>query len=339
MNEAFPVNQFHQEHLEAMQPFVESMLHGEQTEIDASKPLMGRDEAVEMWGINGDILATITLPGEPESKEIAIVDYGEPDVVNPRPITIFEGQPIRTFGVARQRYGLHSLNYVPESHMATHVGFEEGASVELGRDLTDRTGNNDANYKLGLGDNEKGNTLISRHHATVTIEGDKITVADHSTNGSLVRFANPERTETLSELRDIHQYAGHSAVNGAEANASQTAASPENDEQSIVDKYTEAFVKEYPFDHMIDPELSDEQRDEVLKRIGSMDLRSDERKRSDAEQAARSVEAQQRTTVDSRYNLARQAGASHDAASASADRAYAKTYDELLAEELKRVGL
>jgi hypothetical protein len=110
-------------------------------------------------------------------------------------------------------------------------------------------------------------------------------------------------------------------------------------QESPVDKYTEAYVREHPYAHLLDKELSEEQADEVAKRIEGMDLRTDDEKRVVAEQAAIDAMRRQREGADHRYNLARQSGADHDAATKSANSAYVKTHQELLAEELRKIGL
>lgn len=215
MSEIFPVHESHEQRQQALASHVEVELHNGQIEIDTvSRPLMSQAEAVEVFGVNGDILATITLPSEHEAREIAIVDYGEPDPTNPRPITVFEGQPLMLMGKARERYGLRALNYTPEGHLSSQVGFNDGATVQLGRENIPN--NHDANYKLGLSDGSPENELISRNHAGITIQEGKLTIIDKSMNGSLVKFADQERSEALPSSEEIHAALGKNALQGAE---------------------------------------------------------------------------------------------------------------------------
>lgn len=215
MNEAFPVNSTHEQRLADMQPMLEYELRNQQLIIDAnSQPLLSRDEAVEAFGINGDIIATITLPGQEESREVAVVDYGEPDPNSPLPLTIFEGQALPMMGVARERYGLRALNYVPDKHLSSHVGFSDGTTITLGRNNTNSPGNYDANFKLGLTPDNHDTDLISRRHATITLKEGKLTIADHSTNGSLLRIANPEQRERTLSPQEMHQELGNKMLQG-----------------------------------------------------------------------------------------------------------------------------
>lgn len=177
---------------EAQDSVVQTELHRGEVTLDAAgTPVIPQGEAIPKYGINGDILAVITLPGENSSKEIAVIDYGEPDKDNPKPVFIVDGTPIPLMGKATERYGLASLNYTPEGHMASHVGFNDGATVELGR-LSSRS-QLDANYKLGISGDFPDNELISREHLTISLKDGKFTFADHSTNGTLVRTARPEQ--------------------------------------------------------------------------------------------------------------------------------------------------
>ncbi|HEX7368464.1 MAG TPA: hypothetical protein VF261_02305 [Candidatus Saccharimonadales bacterium] len=109
--------------------------------------------------------------------------------------------------------------------------------------------------------------------------------------------------------------------------------------ESPMDKYTKDFVEGDPYAYLLDPELTGEQRAKVAERIKGMDLRTDDQKRADAERLAGEAMSRQRVAANHRYNVARQSGAGDEAASASADRAYSRTYNELLAEELKKAGL
>lgn len=123
-----------------------------------------------------------------------------------------------------------------------------------------------------------------------------------------------------------------SGIEGAPLAAEASAESP-------IDKYTEAYVKAHPLDHLLDKDLTEEQQDAVIERVKGMDLRTDEQKHLDAERLAKAAMVRQQDASSFKYMQARHSGANDEVASASADRAHAKTYDELLADELKKAGL
>lgn len=216
MSEALSQQSLEAQRSAAMQPSIEYSLQHQQIELDTTGvPLVPHNEAVELYAINGDILATVTLPGEEQDREIAVVDYGEPDPDNPKPVFVFEGQGIPLYGYARERYGLRGLNYTPEGHMTTHVGFSDGDTIELGRNNHDRAANHDANYRLGLTNDNADTQLISRQHATLRLVNGVLTIQDHSTNGSIVRLPNPEQKDRLASAAQVHQAVGEEALSAA----------------------------------------------------------------------------------------------------------------------------
>jgi len=205
--------------LNSQPPHIEQELHRQQASVDlrSARPVIDRAQAVETHGINGDIMAIISLPGEGvegKAKEIGVVDYGEPDPANPSPVFIFEGQPLKMFGTARTRYGLWALNYVSEELIGTYTAFPEGAITKLGR-ASDVADTINASHFLGLSDGSQGNQAISRQHATVQIKDGQLTVWDHSKNGTKITYANPEATQTSTELAMIQEELGNEALGAA----------------------------------------------------------------------------------------------------------------------------
>ena len=168
------------------QQYSEGKLHHAETSIDGV--LIPRDQAFEQYGIDADILDVITLPGDeemPEGKQLAILDFGDvgPDgkvVTHVYDEEIKARRPIPMLGVARTRFGVKALNYTPRSHMASYTALHEG-ETRVGRHEPD-----EINYLVGLGDDEPGNSFISRSHLSITLENGAIRVSDHSTNGTVV---------------------------------------------------------------------------------------------------------------------------------------------------------
>lgn len=241
MSEDFPSHPTHeQQRQESMQPFLEQELHGQQLDISlGEQPLVAKDEAVATYGVNGDIIATFTLPssstdpGNP-AREIAVVDYGEPDPTNPKAVFVFEGMPIRRLGVARSRYGLAPLSYSTMQHgHISHVDLPQG-SLMLGRG-TKGDADRQASYLLGLNDKVVGDDMISRQHMSITLAEGKLSLTDHSTNGTLVRIHNPEGTLSAEATEELHTEIGEDALEAAGV-AEPFAAETYTNEQGIVDR-------------------------------------------------------------------------------------------------------
>lgn len=241
MSENFPSHPVHEQQRQAsMQPFIEQELHGQQLDINlAEQPLVAKDEAVATYGVNGDIIATFTLPssssdpGNP-AREIAVVDYGEPDPADPKAVFVFEGMPIRRLGVARSRYGLAPLSYSTMQHgHISHFDLQQG-SLMLGRS-TEGDADRQASYLLGLNDKVVGDDMISRQHVTITLGEGTLSLTDHSTNGTLVRTHNPEGALSAEATEELHTEIGEDALEAAGV-AEPFAAQTYTNEQGIVDR-------------------------------------------------------------------------------------------------------
>lgn len=163
----------------------ETPLHGDGIELEPGSVLIPKAEALEQKGINGDILALIGLPAGLDGrlvKELALIDFGNEFESNPRvPTTVVKGQDFgHIMGYVRSRYGLMAFNYKPDDHLGSYVPLLEPETV-VGREI------NHVDHLLGLKDGSIGVDSISRRHFTVAIEGDQVTVIDHSTNGTKVK--------------------------------------------------------------------------------------------------------------------------------------------------------
>jgi len=181
------------ESLTAERPHTQVELHHEELKIhldDTAQPLMSQVEAVNMFGLNGDVIAIIKLPTDEgmEPKNIAVVDYGpETSADNPKHVFVMEGEPKPALGVATERYGLTAFDY-SAGHLAAMYPLTENQPLVLGRSPSP------ANFKLGLKNPEiPDNELISRNHLTVTLEAGVLAIADHSTNGTEVIYGATER--------------------------------------------------------------------------------------------------------------------------------------------------
>ena len=181
--------------------------------VNGLRPLIPKDVAVREYGITGDILATITLPGDSAtepSKEIAVVDFG-PDVDgdHPVPVAAIGGRPIPMMGKATTRYGLNALNYTPKGHMATYVPLAPGERIVLGTDWSE------ASFRLGLNPSDEiGNELIEPRHATIALADGVLGVADHSTEGTRLTLADEQSVSAIQGPAE--RLAGSLALLGAE---------------------------------------------------------------------------------------------------------------------------
>ena len=150
--------------------------------------LYDKDETSQEWGINGDILAVINLPPSQglHSKRLAIVDHGEFDKDNPPDAFVKKGVPLASLGTATARYALVGLNYLPKDLAVAYCPLQTGAT-RVGRNRERE------NYLLGLTPAEENVRAVSAEHLSVLLDRDNgITIADHSTNGTIVEL--PEVT-------------------------------------------------------------------------------------------------------------------------------------------------
>lgn len=161
----------------------EVQLHHQEIELPGGV-LHDRQEASERWGINGDITAVITLPGEKGNvgNQFAIVDYGPIDDNN-RPYGFHDGQsPITFLGHVSQRYGIIGMNLKPNELIVAYSPLTPG-NMNLGRNTEHN------NYLLGLAPSEDNVGNISRQHLSIQLEENgHIKIADHSSNGTKVEI-------------------------------------------------------------------------------------------------------------------------------------------------------
>lgn len=183
----------------------EIYLHGTQQELPMT-PLIEKSAALDKYGINGDILARVSLPVPEgaEARDIGVVDYGEFDETTAPYHFVVDGQPIPMFGRPKSRYGLVALSYTPSEHMASQVPLFEDEATTIGRN------SGDASYKLGLNEDRAGHAEISRSHATFTVRGDTISISDHSTNGTNIEIP---ATEAIKE-QSAPSLESHAALSG-----------------------------------------------------------------------------------------------------------------------------
>jgi hypothetical protein len=164
----------------------EIYLHNEEKSIRGTKFLIDKQTALRTQGINGNILAILTLPsvdGVDTQKQIGIIDYGEPDSNGKMPYILYlldEDNPVKIFGRVPSRFGLYGLNYTPKERMMPFNPLEEGVTL-LGRD--NNTGR--ASYMLGLTEEYADNDAISRKHCSIIMESNgALSIIDHSSNGT-----------------------------------------------------------------------------------------------------------------------------------------------------------
>jgi hypothetical protein len=176
----------------------EVFLHGQTLELPIGQQL--RDlEATRAEAFNGSTIVDMVLPAETADgtgvdKRVAIVDFGEEAETDGKAIMYnpFNGVELKKLGATHSRYGLISFNYTPQDRMAGFVPLPKGHSVTFGRNPNNRPG-----FLLGLQEGVE-NSSISGSHATVSVdENGRITIEDHSTNGTRVVLENPA-TEAAS---------------------------------------------------------------------------------------------------------------------------------------------
>ncbi len=173
-------------------------LHGETLQLPPV-PVIDRETALAMHGIKGDIVAVVNLPWSDDDpvgqgnryKKIAVIDYGEigedPPYVQYMPP---ENRPIPFFGKVKSRFGTQALNYYPKDHGVTYSPLKEGRTIIgtsiHGPEVTTPDKRRKTSYRLGLHEEFAGNALISEDHFTITKDGDRLSITDHSTNGTQV---------------------------------------------------------------------------------------------------------------------------------------------------------
>lgn len=178
---------------------VEVDLHDKGFDIGLhSEPVVNREDAINAYGINGDIMAIITLPDKTpdKMKQIGVVDHGESFAK--QPAFVLNGNKL---GVSETRYALVGLNYSPNSHIFPYASLR-GSRTTVGRGAIghhEEGVDEHASYLIGL--REQGNDSISRSHFTIEI-GDDLRIFDHSTNHTRV-FANDKQRAPGAEFLDV----------------------------------------------------------------------------------------------------------------------------------------
>lgn len=173
------------------------ILHNSELELPAVE-LYGRDEAVEKWGINGNVMSVIKLPGDSDKgvKHFAVVDYGHTNFDDAPYMFANQDGPITFIGKSPDRYVLVGLTHSAKNQLFAFFPLKTGETA---------VGRNDQrqNCLLGLSPAESNVEKISRQHLTVNLdEHATITITDHSTNGTIVEIA---RTQEESGVTRQHR--------------------------------------------------------------------------------------------------------------------------------------
>lgn len=182
-------------------------------------PILSKQEAVTKYGINGDILAMITLPAhleereDDELKKIALIDFG-PDVeTNPTAIVAdrVTSKEYKILGTAQSRYGLIGLNYrLADTPLLIYEPLKQGDNVYGRLDLPPHGDNS----RLALF-NTPENAAISREHFTVSLTEDGVFVRDHSLNGTVIEIAQ-ENESGYAASGDTEENTGYDSRQNAE---------------------------------------------------------------------------------------------------------------------------
>ncbi len=166
----------------------EVFLHNEKIELTQTA-LYNRQESIRQFGINGDIRAIISMPGDKNKgvKQFAVVDFGSPDTEGDPYIFANQDGPITFTGSTPDRYALVGLKHAPRDQLFAFAPILPGETT-IGRNSEHH------NFKLGLFPNEDNVEQISRQHVSVRLSSEgRITITDHSTNGTKVEVADTER--------------------------------------------------------------------------------------------------------------------------------------------------
>lgn len=188
----------------------EHELHHSSIEVPGSY-VMSKQEALKEYGINGDIRAVITLPGDGSDeppKQIAIIDFGDFEEEEPPFVISGEGMSKYSplYGRAKGRFGVFGLNYNPKDHLSSYEVLEDG--------VTD-FGSQDPNFvsrhsfMLGLTEVAAGNDMVAPNHFSVELHGRGIRVSDHSDKGTKVAVgADQSSSVSLDDQEDDKQTIG-----------------------------------------------------------------------------------------------------------------------------------
>ena len=163
-------------------------LHNQVIQLPEGQVLHSLDET-RAQGFNGTTLAEIVLPTSDDSvtiedKKLGIIDFGDDIPAEGRAILFYpdpdKPRELPGIGVTRTRFGIVGLNYHPEDLFAAFLPLKPGSDHTIGRSKKYHD-----NYVLGL--SESGHDDLSRTHATISVDkSGKITIEDHSTNGTKV---------------------------------------------------------------------------------------------------------------------------------------------------------
>ncbi len=172
---------------------IEKVYSNETLEIPINNYLYTEEENRQLYACNGSVLAEITLPvqnGSGEDKKLHIIDFGEdfdPSVGAYAYHLVGTGD-LKGVGKCRTRFAIHGVNYTPEDHMLAFAQLANGEEITLGRE------DNFFSHSLGLADtvrdsrhNDINRTLSRKHFSIKVDERGRIFLADHSTNGTMVK--------------------------------------------------------------------------------------------------------------------------------------------------------
>jgi hypothetical protein len=159
-------------------------------------PVVSKGEALREYGINADIRAIITLPGDggqEPAKQIAILDFGDFDPANPPFVITIEGKAnySQLFGRAKGWFGVYGLNYSPKDHLSSYEVLEEGIT-DFGSSSPEYVSAH--SLALGLTEVAAGNDSVAPNHFSIEVSGQHIRISDHSDLGTKVTFRNDNAT-------------------------------------------------------------------------------------------------------------------------------------------------
>lgn len=166
-------------------------------EIDPAQVLIEKSQAYEQFGISGDIVAILRLPGQGRERLIALVDFGNSEELGNPGITSLEPQASQTEinSIAQSRYGLQGLNYLKNSQEPARAFLTDNSTI-VGRGREHLVGDD-----LGLSEKETDTMMISREHLRIDIQPNgRLLISDLSTNGtSVIKPADTSEAPSATE--------------------------------------------------------------------------------------------------------------------------------------------
>lgn len=160
-------------------------LHGKA--LESSGTLVGHEEALRAFSVNGSILAIVELPPKEATaapRKLGVIDFGEEAAEAKDPVVCIPTTPGKTWDVGeiQARFGLVGLNYKPADLVAAYAPIPEENGVVIGRSEEGKW-----NHQLGLSQARDLNPHLSQQHATISVSPEAVVqITDHSTNGTQV---------------------------------------------------------------------------------------------------------------------------------------------------------